>query len=185
MIDDLESKVLRKVRSLQEVSLGDLLAKAVEERMNWLMEPDRSIVRTWTPRAAYELFLLDYLGLDSDCVPVVSEAEDEIVWDSINDPTNDEMMVDARRSGADAPIVLAAVILVSADETRRCVMHTCEYGDDEGISNMLDLARQLRRSGKLLDGESVEVVILEKPLDQFQWRPVPEPAKPRAVSHDD
>jgi hypothetical protein len=37
---------------------------------------------------------------------------------------------------------------------------------------MKDLVRQLRRSNKLLAGESVEAIVLEKPTDQFQWRPL-------------
>jgi len=110
---------------------------------------------------------------------LMSEVERERTWDSIHDPVDDELMAEARSSAADAPIVLAAVILVAVDGIRRCVIHTCEYGDGEGLSQMLDDARRIRRSGKLLEGESVEVVTLERPLDQFQWRPVPEPARPR------
>lgn len=88
---------------------------------------------------------------------------------------NDELMSDARASAVDMPIVLAAVILVAADGTRRCVTQICEYGDNEGISQMLDTAKQLRRGGKLRKGERVEVVTLERPLDQFQCKPVQEP----------
>jgi hypothetical protein len=108
----------------------------------------------------------------------MNDIEREHAWDSISDPIHGEMLTDARCSEVNAAIVLAAIILVAGDGTRRCVTHVAEYGDNEGVSSMLDTARQIRRSGKLLDGERVEVVTLEKPLDQFQWRPVQEPAKP-------
>jgi hypothetical protein len=107
----------------------------------------------------------------------MSDIENARAWDAVHDPVIDELMADARVSAIDTSIVLAAVILIAADGTRRCVTQICEYGDNEGINQMLDTARQIRRSGKLLDGESIEVVTLEKPLDQFQWRPVQEPSK--------
>lgn len=82
---DFESKVLRKVRSFREEPLGDLLAEAVCERQAWLRHSNRRGKRMWTPREAYELFLIDYLGLARESVPIVSENSDEIVWDSVND----------------------------------------------------------------------------------------------------
>lgn len=107
----------------------------------------------------------------------MSEIERERAWDKIHEPIGDDLLKDARASAVDTAIVFAAVILVAADGSRRCLTHVAEYGDAEGISNMLDLVRQLRRSGQLLDGERVEVVTLEKPFDQFQWRPVAEPRR--------
>jgi hypothetical protein len=114
--------------------------------------------------------------------PLIAMDADERqrAWDRINDDIDDDLMNSARQSSPDMPIVLAAVILISADGTRRCIHHTCEYGDGEGIEHMLDTARDLRRTHKIRHGERVEVVTLQKALDQFDTRSVPDPAKTHA-----
>lgn len=106
--------------------------------------------------------------------PVIAMGEVELMqtFDQIGDDLNDQMMTEARLLSVSEPVVFAAVVLVSSDGSRRFVTYVPEYGDSEGIEQMLDFARQLRRTGKVGDGESVEAVIMEKPFDQFQWRPL-------------
>jgi tRNA(Arg) A34 adenosine deaminase TadA len=82
---DIDSKLHRQIRSFREKSLGELLTHSVLKRREWISRRIRKTARSWTPREAYELFLLDYLGLDSGSVPIVSETDDEIVWDSLNE----------------------------------------------------------------------------------------------------
>jgi len=101
----------------------------------------------------------------------MGDIERERAFDGIAESINADLLSEARSGGHD-PIVLAAVVLISGDGSRRIVTYNGEYGDGDGIAQMKDLVRQLRRSNKLLAGESVEAIVLEKPTDQFQWRPL-------------
>lgn len=82
---EFKSKLQRQIRTFQDRPLGELMAQSVAKRREWLSRHVRQTARLWTPRDAYEMFLLDYLGLDSHSVPIVSETDDEIVWDSLNE----------------------------------------------------------------------------------------------------
>ena len=85
-----ESKVRRQVHSLKEEPHRKLLFKIADKRRKWLGCRAQRDARRWTPREAFELLLIEYLGLTRDTVPIVSEKDDEIVWDSMNEcPTLD------------------------------------------------------------------------------------------------
>ncbi len=97
-----ESKVRRQVHSLKEEPHSKLLFETANKRRKWLGCRARRDAETWTPREAFELLLIEYMGLTRDTVPIVSEKEDEIVWDSMNEcPTLDA----CNRLGLDTKVV--------------------------------------------------------------------------------
>ncbi len=85
MARDFEQSVARQVVRL---NAGDqtMEAESASKRVSWFRKhyPDHSREGVRSPREAYELFLLEYLGLREQEVPVVSESDSEIVWLSCN-----------------------------------------------------------------------------------------------------
>ena len=84
-----------------------LETEVAEKRVKWFeRDRPRAGEAAPSPRRAYELFLLEYLGLSEDQVPVVSENDNEIVWASANPcPT----LQACRRLGLDTREVCRAV----------------------------------------------------------------------------
>jgi len=103
--------------------------------------------------------------------PLVQMNELELMrtFDAIGGDINDAIMKQARNGAPTDPVLVAALVLVK-DGVRRCVSHSSEYGDGAGVEMMEDLRRQLIRTNKIANDERLELVVLEKPLDQFQWR---------------
>lgn len=99
----------------------------------------------------------------------MNELELQRTFDEIGSDIVTRMLNDARTK---APEVALAAVLLVTDEKRMLVSFVPEYGDDEGIAQMKDLLLEIRRCHKLQDGERVELVILERHLDHFQWRPL-------------
>jgi len=66
MRDEHESKVRRQVRSLKEEPHSKLLFETADKRRRWLEIRVPQDARAWTPREAYELLLVEYLGLARD-----------------------------------------------------------------------------------------------------------------------
>jgi tRNA(Arg) A34 adenosine deaminase TadA len=87
VVEEFERQVERQVERLQRGTLRQMETQVAERRIRWFVEnyPQAGQAGTPSPRRAYELLLLDYLGLDEEQVPVRSETEDEIVWSSVND----------------------------------------------------------------------------------------------------
>lgn len=81
----LEAEIGEQMHRLRVRSPHSLLMETAEKRASWAREKSKRFAQAPTPREAYELFLLEYLRLVPDSVPVVSETEVEIVWDSRND----------------------------------------------------------------------------------------------------
>ncbi len=70
---------------LQSEELHGIEADVTRKRLSWFeARHHQKKSERPTPRDAYGLFLLDYLGLSEDQVPVVHETDTEITWLSKN-----------------------------------------------------------------------------------------------------
>jgi tRNA(adenine34) deaminase len=83
---DFNSKVQRQIDRLQHCSYQAIEAEVAQKRLAWFRQPDQIVARYDhpTPRQAFNLLFFDYMGLSPDELPVVSESETEIVWQSAN-----------------------------------------------------------------------------------------------------
>jgi len=84
--DDFASKVQRQIERLQHYSYQALEAEVAQKRLAWFRQHDQIAARYDhpTPRQAFELLFFGYMGLSPHELPIVSEAETEIVWQSAN-----------------------------------------------------------------------------------------------------
>jgi len=79
-------KISQQVARLQAGSLRQIESEVTRKRLDWLdrkFPPDRP-AGIHSPRQAYELLFLDYMGIDEKELPVVEERADEIIWRSEN-----------------------------------------------------------------------------------------------------
>jgi tRNA(adenine34) deaminase len=102
MTKTFESAVSRQIEKLQSGALCEVESGVCEKRRRWIEEREHRLDgERITPRWAYELFFREYLGLDLDEVPIVSETTDRLVWRSLNPcPTLDACIalgLDTRR----------------------------------------------------------------------------------------
>jgi tRNA(Arg) A34 adenosine deaminase TadA len=79
-----EQQVLRQVERLSAHPPHELEAAVAAKRVAWFAERYPDGTGPPTPRRAYEVLLLEYLGLAPQEVPVVSESERDIAWRSTN-----------------------------------------------------------------------------------------------------
>jgi tRNA(Arg) A34 adenosine deaminase TadA len=85
MANDFAFKVQRHLERLQHCSFRDIEAEVAQKRRAWFQNNliaarlDRP-----TPRQAFDLLFFDYMGLSPADLPIVSESETEIVWQSAN-----------------------------------------------------------------------------------------------------
>lgn len=86
MTDDFASRVQCQIDRLQHCAYRDIEAEVAQKRRAWFRQPDRIIARPDrpTPRQAFDLLFFDYMRLSPDDLPIVSESETEIVWQSAN-----------------------------------------------------------------------------------------------------
>ena len=86
LTDDFNSKVQRQIERLQRCSYQVIEAEVAQKRLAWFREHDQIAARYEqpTPRQAFELLFFGYLGLSPDKLPIVSETETEVVWQSAN-----------------------------------------------------------------------------------------------------
>ena len=86
MTDDFASKVQRQIERLQQYSYQALEAEVAQKRLAWFRQHDQIAARYDhpTPRQAFELLFFGYMGLSPHELPIISEAETEIVWQSAN-----------------------------------------------------------------------------------------------------
>ncbi len=86
MPEDFASKVQRQIERLQHCSYHDIEAEVAQKRRAWFQQPDRLAARydRPTPRQAFDLLFFEYMGLSPRDLPIVSESETEIVWQSAN-----------------------------------------------------------------------------------------------------
>jgi tRNA(adenine34) deaminase len=80
------AKVEREIRHLQSQPYRALEAEVAAKRLDWFRQHggERDYSAPPSPRDAYQLLLLDFIGLSEDGVPVIAETEAEIVWSSLN-----------------------------------------------------------------------------------------------------
>ena len=86
MTDDFASKVQRQIERLQHCSYQAIEAEVAQKRRAWFRQHDQIAARYDhpTPRQAFDLLFFDYMGLSPDDLPIVSETDTEIVWQSAN-----------------------------------------------------------------------------------------------------
>lgn len=79
-------RVERQIAELRERPWPALEREVAARRVAWAEArlPAAGGAGRWTPRRAFEVLFLDYMGLKAADLPVVSEGDDEIVWESRN-----------------------------------------------------------------------------------------------------
>ncbi len=87
MQTDRESIIARQVERLRRDSYRTIERQVAEKRVAWFRQngPDPNTSHPATPRQAYELLFLRYMGLAQEDVPITSETESRIVWRSLNE----------------------------------------------------------------------------------------------------
>lgn len=108
MTDAFETHIVRKMERLTYQSYRSLEADSAHKRRVWYQHHVKDMGRTIpsSPRAAYELFFFEFLGLSAEDVPVLAETDDEITWSSVNPCDTLEA---CRRLGLDTRVVCRAV----------------------------------------------------------------------------
>ena len=86
MTNDFNSKVKRQIERLQHCSYQAIEAEVAEKRIVWFRQHERAVgdYDHPTPRQAFDALFHDYMGLSPDDLPIVSESDTEIVWQSAN-----------------------------------------------------------------------------------------------------
>jgi tRNA(adenine34) deaminase len=108
MPENFELKVERQIERLKRSSCREIESEVAHKRIAWLTQhyPATGDNMHPSPRQAFELLFLDYMGLPVAELPVVSETADEIVWRSFNRcPTLEA----AQRLGLDTRHICRAV----------------------------------------------------------------------------
>ena len=99
--NDFLERVARQKDRLGKKKLRAIEAEVAGKRIAWHKNKRTDGRQPLTPRKAYELLIIDYLGLPEDQVRVVTESEKEITWLSVNPcPTLDackELGLDTRK----------------------------------------------------------------------------------------
>lgn len=80
------AQVKAQVEKLTRCTHAEIQTRVIRKRLAWLEEKfsGTSFPVRLTPRDAFELLFLDYMGLDAHSLAVTAESEDEIVWISRN-----------------------------------------------------------------------------------------------------
>lgn len=89
--------------------------------------------------------------------------EAQQAWDEIGADLRLGMLKDAR-NGKAMKLRFACIFLVTKDD-RRLLSYVPEYGDREGLGQEEDFAEEIRRTGSLQPGETLEVQLLEVPFE--------------------
>lgn len=86
MTDDFASRVQRQIERLRHCPYQAIEAEVAQKRLAWFRQRDQIAARydRPTPRQVFDLLFFDYMGLSPDELPIVSETETEIVWQSAN-----------------------------------------------------------------------------------------------------
>ncbi len=81
-----QSKVDQQIQQLKQQSFRSIESGIAHKRLDWLRQSYPAPVSPdlCTPRKAFELLFFEYMGLSPDELPVVSEMDTEIVWQSRN-----------------------------------------------------------------------------------------------------
>ncbi len=85
MTDNFPARVQRQIDRLQHCSYRDIEAEVAQKRRAWFKQHPLALqINQPTPRQAFELLFFDYMGLSPADLPIVSESDNEIVWQSRN-----------------------------------------------------------------------------------------------------
>jgi tRNA(adenine34) deaminase len=86
MTQDFATKLRHQIKRLATNKYHLLEKDVARKRIDWVRRryPPSARTGTFSPRRMYEIFLLEYLGLPESDVPVSSETEHQIVWNSTN-----------------------------------------------------------------------------------------------------
>ncbi len=81
-----ESKVRQQIERLKSYPYAALERQVAEKRIAWFQQnhPNSDRCSPPTPRSAFEMLFLDYMGLSEDELPILAESEAEIEWLSLN-----------------------------------------------------------------------------------------------------
>lgn len=105
--DEFNRKVHQQIERLKTHTCREIEAAVAQKRITWvrrnLSPAGMGVV---TPRRAFELLFFEYMGLQSNDLPIVSEDETQITWRSLNPcPTLEacrQLDLDTRRVCRDA-----------------------------------------------------------------------------------
>ncbi len=81
---DYKLKIERETKRFKKFTFNEMEFETAQKRVSWFKKKYRSVEVIPTPRRAYELFLLEYLGLAEKEVPVTLDTKSEIEWLSYN-----------------------------------------------------------------------------------------------------
>jgi tRNA(Arg) A34 adenosine deaminase TadA len=81
---DYKSKIEREVKRFKKSTFNEMESETTKKRVSWFKKNYQSTRVISTPRRAYELFLLEYLGLSEKEVPITLNTKSEIEWLSYN-----------------------------------------------------------------------------------------------------
>jgi len=85
MKDDFEAKVRQQVDRLKKSPFQTIERQVAEKRIKWFQQHYPSgYPHNPSPRRAFELLFFDYMGLNKDDLPIISESDTEIEWLSLN-----------------------------------------------------------------------------------------------------
>jgi len=83
MTKDFELKVNQQIERLKKDKYQTIESETAKKRISWFKQ-NCNETGPPSPRAAYELLLLKYIGIPEEEVPVLLETDTEIVWSSVN-----------------------------------------------------------------------------------------------------
>jgi tRNA(adenine34) deaminase len=84
-MEPFEAKVKAQIEKLQSCSLREIEKSVTLKRLDWwASQPSRINASQITPRKAFECLFFEYMGLSDGDLPVISESENEIIWQSRN-----------------------------------------------------------------------------------------------------
>ena len=85
MTNDYQFEVETLKKKFGGTRLNLLEKQVIDKRLKWIRENYHIVNKIdSSPRAAYEFFLFEYLGISPEEVPVISETDEEIIWESRN-----------------------------------------------------------------------------------------------------
>jgi tRNA(Arg) A34 adenosine deaminase TadA len=84
-MESFKDQVTAQVEKLRSRSLREIEKSVSEKRINWFSgQKRREPGQVISPRMAFERLFFDYMGLKASDLPILSESENEIVWESRN-----------------------------------------------------------------------------------------------------
>ncbi len=85
MGNDFKVKVNQQIERLKNKLYQDIESEVSKKRVSWFKHHYKGLSNyPPSPRVAYELLLLEYIGIPEEEVPVLSKTDTEIIWSSIN-----------------------------------------------------------------------------------------------------